>query len=134
MPDPTRHHRPFPSRRAFLSGAGMGFAGLVLGEMLHRDGIALGATDPAASPGLSHFAPKAKRVIWLFFVGGVSHLESFDPKPAVTKYAGRSIGDTPHKAILDSPYIKDNLRIAIQNDANGHIRPTLYPLQIGYKK
>src|SRR4051812_43649506 len=81
-------------RRAFLADVGMGFAGLALGAMLHRDGIvradAPGGSAPGAIPsgiwapptGAPHFAPKAKSVIWLFMMGGVSHLESFDPKPA----------------------------------------------------
>ena len=71
------------SRRVFLADAGMGFTGLVLGAMLARDGL---AATPSAVPwsppdGQPHFTPKAKRVIWIFMLGGVSHLESFDPKP-----------------------------------------------------
>jgi len=40
-------------------------------------------------------SPRVKSVIWLFMNGGVSHLESFDPKPELTKYAGKSIAETP---------------------------------------
>ena len=127
--------RRFP-RRVLLKDLGMGATGLALADLLHRDGVAAAASNGAtATPpdGRPHFAPKAKRVIWLFMIGGVSHLESFDPKPEVTKYAGKAVGDTPHKAALENPLTK-NVRIAVQNDANGHIRPTLYPLQVGYKK
>ena len=42
--------------------------------------------DPLA-PRAPHFPPKAKRVIFLFMTGGVSHVDSFDPKPALTKAA-----------------------------------------------
>src|SRR5882762_8665896 len=95
--DFNTRHQAFP-RRTFLADLGMGFTGLALGAMLHRDGIARAATAGWMPPdGRPHFAPKAKRVIWLFMLGGVSHVESFDPKPELTKYAGKSTEDTPYK-------------------------------------
>lgn len=126
--------RQFP-RRTLLANLGMGAAGLAMADLLYRDGVASAAEDAKAAvvAGLPHFAPKAKRVIWLFMVGGVSHLESFDPKPELNKYAGKELKETPHKSVLDNPLTK-NVRIAVQNDANGHIRSTLYPLQTGFKK
>ncbi len=114
----------------------MGMTGLALAELLHRDRFASASSIDAGfvpPDGKPHFAPKAKRVIWLFMIGGTSHLESFDPKPELNKYAGQEIPATPYKAILDSPYTK-NVRIAVKNDANGHIRPKIYPLQIGFRK
>src|SRR5579863_9365662 len=100
------------SRRGFLADSGLGFTGLVLASMLHQDGIGRAATVGSWSPpdGKPHFAPKAKRVIWLFMVGGVSHMESFDPKPALNKYAGKTIDETPYKSVFESPYFKQNLR------------------------
>src|SRR5438128_2620409 len=88
-------------RRNFLADVGMGFTGLALGAMLARDGIVRGDAPPTWQPpdGKPHFAPKAKSVVWLFMNGGVSHLESFDPKPELTKYAGKSISETPHKDV-----------------------------------
>ena len=91
-------------RRAFLADLGMGFTGLALGAMLHRDGIAHDAASWAPPTGQPHFAPKAKSVIWLFMIGGVSHVESFDPKPLLNKYAGKSIAETPHKGVLDKSF------------------------------
>src|SRR6188474_117881 len=87
------------SRRTFLADVGMGFTGLVLGSLLHQDGIAravetTGLRPPTGSP---HFPPKAKSVIWIFLVGGMSQMESFDPKPELNKYAGKTIGETPYK-------------------------------------
>jgi hypothetical protein len=111
---------------------GLGFTGLALGSMLHDDGIvraAIGAWSPPT--GLPHFAPKAKSVIWLFMVGGISQMESFDPKPAINKYAGMSIDETPHHEVLTSPYLKQNLRVV---DKGKQIWKTLYPIQVGYKK
>jgi len=134
------HHasspRPFPGRRAFLADMGMGFTGLVLGSMLFRDGVGrANAAEAWVKPdGKPHFTPKAKSVIWLFMVGGASHLETFDPKPALNKYANKSITETPYKNVLDAPFLKDNLRIVVPNDANGRQRIKLYPLQVGHRK
>ena len=127
------------SRRSFFNDAGMGLAGLALGAMLQRDGVVPAAgTSPhrrwSPPTGRPHFAPKAKSVIWLFMVGGTSHMESFDPKPELNKYAGVSIGKTPYKDALTRKFLKDNLRVVVPNDANGHIWPNVYPLQVGYRK
>ena len=87
----------------------MGFTGLVLGKMLADDGI-LRADDARLPTGNPEFTPKAKSVIWIFLVGGMSHMESFDPKPALNEYAGKTIAESPFKSTLDSPYLKKNLR------------------------
>ena len=134
----TSQRRPaahLPGRRAFLADLGMGFTGLALGALLFQDGIARAASPGKWAPpdGKPHFTPRAKRVIWFFMVGGTSHMESFDPKPALTKYAGKTIAETPHKDVLTASYVKENLRVVVPNDANGHIRQTLYPLQVGYR-
>src|SRR5687767_2658744 len=133
-PLPDHSCRRFP-RRAFLSDLGMGFTGLVLGAMLHRDGVARAGDLPQAyrlPDGKPHFAPKAKSVIWLFMVGGVSQMESFDPKPALDKYAGLTIDETPYKLVYDSPYFKKNLRELIPGLHKTH--PKIYPLQKGFQK
>jgi hypothetical protein len=125
------------TRRSFLADVGMGFTGLALGAMLQRDGVAKpqAANDAWAPPtGQPHFAPKAKSVIWLFMVGGTSHMESFDPKPALNKYAGVKISETPYKDTLARKFLKENLRVVVPNDANGHIWPNCYPLQVGFRK
>jgi hypothetical protein len=131
-----RNPRIATSRRAFLADVGMGFTGLALGELLLQDGICR-ADAPAvgmAPGGLAHFAPQAKSVIWIFLVGGMSHLESFDPKPALNEFAGKEIGETPHKDVLNASFVNDNVRIVVPNDANGHIRHKLFPLQVGFQK
>src|SRR5262245_38760996 len=99
-------------RRTFLADLGMGFTGLALGAMLHRDGFASSSAAWSPPNGLPHFAPKAKSVIWLFMIGGVSHLESFDPKPALNKYAGKSMAETPFKSVLDKKFLDENVRTA----------------------
>lgn len=80
-----------------------------------------------------HFVPKAKSVIWLFMRGGVSHMESFDPKPVLNKYAGKTIPETPF-ADVQSPEKLKNVRVVVVNDANGKQRNEIYPLQVGFKK
>ena len=117
------------SRRDILGRSSMGFASLALGAMLQRDGF---AAEAASELGKPHFAPKAKSVIWLFMNGGYSHMESFDPKPMLTKYAGKSIAETPFADTQDPKKLA--LERAIVPDANGVQRNLLYPLQVGFKK
>src|SRR5262245_41155811 len=63
----TRSFHGLPrSRRVFLADLGMGFTGLALGAMLHRESQ---AGEWALPKGLPHFPPKAKSVIWLFMNG-----------------------------------------------------------------
>ena len=122
-------------RRAFLSDLGMGCTGMALGAMLARDGV-LRAEAPALwqpPTGDPHFSPKAKSVIWLFMNGGVSHMESFDPKPELTKYGGMSINETPYKDAQNPEKLK-LARVTVINDANGQQRNKLYPLQVGSRK
>src|SRR4051794_21098767 len=65
----------------------------IASELLAADGSpAAKSIDPVA-PKPSHFVPKAKRVISLFMTGGVSHLESFDPKPRLAADAGKKYKD-----------------------------------------
>jgi hypothetical protein len=119
-------------RRAFLGDLANGCTGLALASLLGRD---LAASTAAWAPpdGKPHFQPKAKNVIWLFMNGGVSHLEGFDPKPMVTKYAGKSIGESPFKSVQDPEKLK-LARKTVVNDANGKQRDVLYPLQVGFRK
>lgn len=121
-------------RRTFLTDFGMGMTGMALAAMLQRHGAAAEAPGSGWSPpdGLPHFAPRAKNVIWLFMIGGVSHMESFDPKPELTKYAGKTYADTPHKAILDSPFGKKSVREFVEGLHHDH--PKLFPLQVDYRK
>jgi hypothetical protein len=112
------------SRRRFLADLGMGFTGMALGATLAGDGIAREVANI--------IVPRAKSVIWIFLSGGYSHVETFDPKPAVTQYGGRSLSDTPFKDFQENPLVKKNVREVI---AGLHkIHPSLYPLQVGFKK
>ena len=83
----------FLTRRELLGRCGMGFGGLALNQLLSQAGTlmadekAAGIMAPKAPP----FAPKAKRIIHLFMNGGPSHVDTFDPKPALTKYHGKQL-------------------------------------------
>jgi hypothetical protein len=73
------------TRRWFFEQCGVGLGVAALGELLAKSGFA--STDPLA-PRQPHFAPKAKRVIFLFMAGAPSHLELFDNKPQLAKFDG----------------------------------------------
>ena len=93
-----KHERTFWSRRDFLMQSGGGIAGLALAHLLDREGLL--AAEPqscnepfpgALGPRPPHFQPRATAVISLFMSGGVSHVDTFDPKPALTRYAGEPL-------------------------------------------
>ncbi len=98
-------------RRALLSRCGLGLGASALGYLL-------GAADaPVDAAGFNPLAPKrpqfpvkAKRVIQLFMNGGPSHVDTFDPKPALQKYAGKPLPsgnlktERPTGAAFPSPY------------------------------
>jgi hypothetical protein len=121
------------SRRSFLADTGMGFTGLALGALLFEEGVGrvLGAETASAwrpPDGRPHFTPRAKSVIWIFLCGGVSHVESFDVKTELNKYAGKSIEETPYAKVLDNP----GRNVIGANPSHGN-RKTIFPLQTGYK-
>jgi hypothetical protein len=116
-------------RRAFLADLGMGFTGLALGSMLPRDGIA--RPEPGASSGRPHFPPRAKSVIWIYCSGGYSHLETFDPKPALNKYAGKTFKETPHPDPLADPRLDERSRSVSSKKREEF--PVIFPLQVGFR-
>ena len=118
-------------RRTFLADLGLGFTGVALAAMLQREARAT-ADGWALPDGRPHFLPRAKSVIWLFMNGGVSHMESFDPKPEITKHAGKSIAQTPY-ADVQSPDKLAGERLTVP-DANGQQRNKLFPLQVGFRR
>src|SRR6476659_1327782 len=121
------------NRRSFLSDSLRGFSGLALAARLHRDGYASPGAAWAPPDGKPHFPPRAKSVIWLFMNGGVSHLETFDPKPELDKYGGKSIAETPHKDVQNPEKLK-LARVVVINDANGQQRNKLFPTQVKFQK
>jgi hypothetical protein len=97
-----RCSRNFWDRREFLFRSGGGISGLALAYLLDREGLlttAAAADDCSATasganpyaPKAPHFKPRATAVISLFMGGGWSQVDTFDPKPALAKYAGEPI-------------------------------------------
>ncbi|MFM8223776.1 MAG: DUF1501 domain-containing protein, partial [Planctomycetaceae bacterium] len=90
---------PAGSRRALLQQSAVGFGSLALRSLLSQDAVSRADSPPQpAVPSLAsgaavapapHFAARAKRVIFLFMKGGPSHLDTFDPKPLLTRDDGR---------------------------------------------
>ena len=102
----------FFTRRDFLQRCGLGFGGVALGSVLQE---AMGLEPGTAAnlnplnPKPPHFPAKAKQVIHLFMNGGPSHVDTFDPKPELTKYHGKELPfrlSTERKtgAALGSPF------------------------------
>ena len=85
------------SRRDFLFRAGGGFGGIALNWLLAKEARADGKAATQKNPLAArepHFEPKAKRVIFMFMVGGPSQMDLFDPKPALEKWAGKPLPET----------------------------------------
>lgn len=125
------------SRRAFLADLGMGFSGLALGAMLHGDGLARAENLPAgqapnAPARLPFRIPRAKRVIWIFLSGGVSHLETFDPKPLLNRYAGKTYNDTTLPNPQKLPLYRERSRSVVGFDRE--VVSQIMPLQVGYRR
>ena len=123
MRDPFNEaHLPL-SRRELLCRSGLGFGALALQHLLSLSNAQplkaaeLSTESQRAAvgvnpllPRLPHFAAKAKRVIHIFANGGPSHVDTFDPKPALARYAGQPLpGETPRTerktgALFPSPF------------------------------
>jgi hypothetical protein len=107
----------------------MGFTGVVLGAMLLEDGMGRGQSAETRLEPLTR--PKARSVIWLFMLGGASHLETFDPKPVLHRYAGKSIGETPFAHILEAPHLTKNFR---RFAGSAQLGTKVLPPQVGFRK
>jgi len=81
------------SRREALGKFGMGLGAMALGQLLQADNASAAIKKDAALPS-PHFAPKAKRVIYLFQSGGPSQLETFDYKPQLVAHNGEQLPDS----------------------------------------
>ncbi len=82
-----------PTRREVLRDATMGMGTCALGALLASENAPAASYNPAEplAPKAPPSLPKAKRVIHIFMNGGPSQVDTFDPKPALSKYAGKSL-------------------------------------------
>jgi len=127
---------PLP-RRQFLADAGLGCAGMALGTLLLQDGIARGsekAGPPLAGPPLAGqpLRPPARNVIWIFLSGGVSHLETFDPKPLLNRYAGKTYDETTLPNPQKLPIYLERSRSVVGFDRE--VISRIMPLQTGFRR
>jgi hypothetical protein len=82
------------TRRHFLGKMSLGLGSVALGSLLIPDLFKSGEDGIPQITGLPHFAPKAKRIIYLFQNGAPSQLESFDYKPLLNKMAGEELPES----------------------------------------
>lgn len=88
---------PLAARRQWFSHIGQGLAGIGLASLLSQDRLLANQASTektAQTPSGGHFPGRAKRVIHFFLNGGPSHVDTFDPKPSLTKWAGRPLPQT----------------------------------------
>ena len=103
----SKANRLLLSRRELLSRLGGGFAGVAFADLLSRQGLLAAVSQDRQDPLTSkpqHFPAKAKAVISIFCYGGVSQLDTFDPKPDLAKWAGEAMeGVGPVRTIMGNP-------------------------------
>lgn len=83
--------RSLLSRRHFLANTAGGIGGLALAWLLNREQARAAAPGIASSARPTHFPAKAKRVVQIFCCGGVSHIDTFDYKPELEKFHGKTL-------------------------------------------
>ena len=106
------------TRREILREAGGGFGMIGLASLLAADGVlpqsarAAGLSEKSPSPlapKRTHFASRAKRIIWLFMHGGPSHVDLFDPKPDLVRLHGETLPDSFGDVMTRRPVAKNPL-------------------------
>src|SRR4051794_35651545 len=93
--NPQHEHRALETRRQFFGRSACGLGTAALASLLGQ-ASGLGAEASAVKvvgglPALPHFAPKAKRVIYLFQNGGPTHVDLYDYKPKLTEWKGKEL-------------------------------------------
>lgn len=94
MTDPLLEHHLTLNRRTFLHRAAIGIGSVALGSLFSCENRDMSTVGQLADLGLPHFAPRAKRVIYLFQSGAPSQLELFDWKPLLRKMDGQELPES----------------------------------------
>ena len=115
-------------RRTFLADLGFGATGMALSSLLGQE---IRAETNSAPTGGPHFTPKAKSVIWVFLSGGYSQMETFDPKPELNKYAGKTFSDTIYPDPFKDPRYQARARSVVQVKRE---HSQIMPMQVGFRK
>ena len=97
------HARPPLTRREMLQRGALGFGSLALGSMLQEEARAQGEARTTGGKQIPHHAPRVRSVIFLYMDGGPSGVDTFDPKPRLTKENGQ-----PFKMKMEPTQFNDN--------------------------
>ena len=87
--NPLSEYRLNMTRRDLLASSTRPLGAAALASLAGQSASAAPQTNQGGLPGLPHFAPKARRVIYLFMAGGPSHIDTFDYHPNVRKLHGQ---------------------------------------------
>ena len=100
------------TRRDFLVNASRGVGALALASLLRADGLATPSQNPKSEiRNPPHFAPRAKRCIFLYMEGGVSQVDLFDPKPKLKELDGQAMPESLTKNVRFAFLQKDTARL-----------------------
>jgi len=105
------------TRRNFFKYAAGGLETIAIADLLSREGRAASRELPQLSPLAPkppHFAPRAKNVIFLLMAGGPSHLDLYDPKPALKKWHGTALPESMTKD-LTLAFVKPSAKVLASN-------------------
>ena len=94
---PLTTHLHQQSRRQFFATSGLGLGSVALSSLLQNDALGKSSRTFPGLPGLPHFAPKAKRVIYLFMSGAPAQLDMYDYKPGLEKIFDTDLPDSIRK-------------------------------------
>ncbi|MEQ8791861.1 MAG: DUF1501 domain-containing protein [Pirellulaceae bacterium] len=120
------HHSPIVSRREMLHRAGAGFGALGLAGTMASAGLLNSASGSSGALAATHFPARAKRVIFLFMNGAPSHVDTFDPKPALEKYSGQQPQGDLYRQNKGSGYMPSPFKFAPQGES-GVVMSELFP-------
>ena len=107
---------------------------MALNSLLQQDGFARAseANRNLRLDGSPHFVAKAQKVIWIFLSGGVSHMETFDPKPLLNTLSGKTYDETNLPNPQKMPMYLERSRSVVGFEREVHSK--IFPLQVGYRK
>src|SRR5947209_1828949 len=95
--DPIRERIDLLTRRHFFGRAGIGLGAAALSSLIGQDAARADSSELGGLPSLPHFAPKAKRAIYLHMNGGPSQMDLFDYKPAMADWFDKDLPDSIRK-------------------------------------
>src|SRR4051812_29160291 len=86
------------TRRAFLTSSASGLGMAALAALLQEDGVlSASSANQTTETKAPHFAPRARRCIFIFLAGGTSQIELFDPKPELARFSGQKLPESMTK-------------------------------------